>query len=736
MQVCIAEPDDTDTSESRVALFETKPGSPARKELDPPDLASTIDKFLNGDGRTGESSSSTGCIVLIENIGRQMMLELGHKLSINPVFFASHIHSPNRDMSTASPNFYDLPSKRKSRTFATFPYHRTYIFPELNQEDYHLLRQSNIRRKVYVLPQISGTRIGLAQHCCSTLTISRRKNDWLGLVLVDSGLGESFVSHRQGRQILITTPTKPFLGGPEDVQPNAFIPSSDKQTTSMSMFDELVRYWSFSNANTIDISTQHSLQGVSYFPLRIIASEWVNYIAVMCFSLKQYGAPQPISTIPDLELRHITMALRTLNAWTRRVLSSKNHIGAAMCLIKHWAVIDEKLENASGSWESLLEDYEYIHVTLVDHGNQLAGSLSLVSSHLQLAEGRRAFFEAKNISRVTMLSLVFIPLGYVSSLFSTMMNLSMNAHEGCLSARVATISFAWVTNVRNFQAASGLCHHSAATPTTSAIATASMTAATAPTDSIIPTTIMDQQAVCVLRLVDVGHEGELHLILIDHRRVTRDADDPGSVTAIRAGRLGGSPHLVPEAVGNIAVDDDLSLVQLRLQALRGRSVLEDDLGSAIRVRTRRAVDVNGRDAADTLHDSEELLVRQIRGQVPNEEGTILASRNTSRQVVRREDVAPVIAGDLLEGAGQFGIGSHGAVAGGRRRLDHGRVVGSGRAVESAGGVNGRLDGVERFGIRDQGGEREMGFLLARRRGVEASQVLGCYSMSRRSSVQN
>lgn len=138
----------------------------------------------------------------------------------------------------------------------------------------------------------------------------------------------------------------------------------------------------------------------------------------MCFSLKQYGAPHPISAIPDLELKHISMALRTLNAWTRRVFSSKNHIGAAICLIEHWAIIDEKLENVSGSWSSLLEDYEYIHATLVDHGNQLAGSLSLVSSHLQLAEGRRAFFEAKNISRLKILSLVFLPLGYVSSLFS------------------------------------------------------------------------------------------------------------------------------------------------------------------------------------------------------------------------------------------------------------------------------------------------------------------------------
>lgn len=142
-------------------------------------LSKTTDSFLHSvDDR--KSLRKHGQLLLIENIDRQTISELGCKLNIDPMFFASHVHALGRQMEAGSPSFCELPSRRKGRDFASFNYHRTFIFPDLGPDDYFLLRALNIRRKVVVLPPIQGKRVGIAQHCCSTLVLPRKRRGWLG----------------------------------------------------------------------------------------------------------------------------------------------------------------------------------------------------------------------------------------------------------------------------------------------------------------------------------------------------------------------------------------------------------------------------------------------------------------------------------------------------------------------------------------------------------------------------
>jgi hypothetical protein len=136
-----------------------------------------IDRFLGRHGAHAQAGQDQQ-LLLVENIDRRMLSKLGHELGIDPLFFASHVHSPWRDMNTATPSVSELPSTRR-RNFASFNYHRTYIFSDLDHQDYRLLRLSNIRRKVDVLPSIRGKRLGIAQHCCSTLVLTRGSS-WLG----------------------------------------------------------------------------------------------------------------------------------------------------------------------------------------------------------------------------------------------------------------------------------------------------------------------------------------------------------------------------------------------------------------------------------------------------------------------------------------------------------------------------------------------------------------------------
>jgi hypothetical protein len=363
-----------------------------------------------------KKQSEPGRLLLIENIDRRTVSELGCAFSIDPLFFACHVHGPWRDMLTATPAFSELPSMRRGRSFASFNYHRIYIFPSLGDEDYRLLRLSNIRRKVDVFPSIQGKRLGIAQHCCSVLMLPRGRS-WLGIILVDSAPNEAFISLRQGREVPIFTPFQPLLGGTEDFGPIFQASLNEKgsqaQSTAASMFDELIRHWTVGNSiQNVNVETQ-PFPFVLYYPLRLVAAEWVNYTAAMCFAMKQYEVSP--SDISYGHLGPISMAHSALDSWSRRVLSSKAHIDAAIWLLRHQR---EKVIPANDEWRGLLEDFEYIRSSLTEHAARIENAASLVYSHIHLAEARRAFGEAKNISRLTILSLFFVPLSYISTLFS------------------------------------------------------------------------------------------------------------------------------------------------------------------------------------------------------------------------------------------------------------------------------------------------------------------------------
>ncbi|KAI9170751.1 Vacuolar protein sorting-associated protein [Paramyrothecium foliicola] len=342
---------------------------------------------------SAQKQTREGHLLLIENIDRRTISKLGCELSVDPLFFASHVHSPWRNMLAATPSHSELPSMRRGRSFASFNYHRIYIFPNLDDGDSKLLRRSNIRRKVYVLPSMQGKRLGIAQHCCSVLVLTRGRS-WVGIILTDSALDGSFISLRKGQEVPIFTSFQPLLGGTEDFGPTtqANLPERDSasQSTAAPMFDELIRHWCLGGVlRNILIDTQ-PFPFVLYYPMRLVAAEWVNYTAAMCFSMKQYQVSPSNISYGDLEL--IASAHYALDSWSRRVLSSKAHIGAAIWLLRN----QEQAINDDDDWKALLEDFECIRATLTEHAAQVENVASLVYSHIHLAEARRAFAEAQN----------------------------------------------------------------------------------------------------------------------------------------------------------------------------------------------------------------------------------------------------------------------------------------------------------------------------------------------------
>ena len=141
------------------------------------------------------------------------------------------------------------------------------------------------------------------------------------------------------------------------------------------------------------------------------------YAAVMYRSVKQYeysGSDQPGSLD---ELERLQSDMRALQSWRRRSMSSQQKIQAVLRHIGNWS--DTELSGRRGE---LLEDYRYLASTIKDFGRRLENMLPVVTLLVQVVDSRRSFAETADITRLTVLGLIFVPLNFVSSLFSMVPN--------------------------------------------------------------------------------------------------------------------------------------------------------------------------------------------------------------------------------------------------------------------------------------------------------------------------
>lgn len=154
-----------------------------------------------------------------------------------------------------------------------------------------------------------------------------------------------------------------------------------------------------------------SLHSLAYYPLKIVAAEWVKYVAVMHTSLKNYEYSS--NKLPSFlhELDKLNSDLRGLQGWRRRSLLSQQKVRSVLRSLK-------APNYKSSDLQALTEDFEYISVNIEDSGRRLESMLPVVTSLVQIVDARRSFAETANITRLTFLALIFIPLNYVSSLFS------------------------------------------------------------------------------------------------------------------------------------------------------------------------------------------------------------------------------------------------------------------------------------------------------------------------------
>ena len=127
-----------------------------------------------------DTDNLLGRLLIVEDLTRGVVEALGGWLDIDPMFFASHIHSPWVNARTQTPDAATLPSRTRPHVYTNIHYHRTITFKDVSLHARKLLRTANVHRKVIILPSIKGTRIGLVQQCVSVYkTVTNR--GWIGM---------------------------------------------------------------------------------------------------------------------------------------------------------------------------------------------------------------------------------------------------------------------------------------------------------------------------------------------------------------------------------------------------------------------------------------------------------------------------------------------------------------------------------------------------------------------------
>lgn len=352
-----------------------------------------------------------GRILIMEDLTVDVVELLGAELDIDPLFFAMHLHTVHRTgMRHQMPDEATLPSRLRSNDYINISYHRPLTCDNADFPAGKWIRDAAVDRKVVLL---RSTTIALASHCASVVKVQRSNGFWISIILVDPPLRETHfpTGHKDEVAHKIHLSLRPFLGTYEDfTEPPKFSEDWSSLTSyaPAGPLEDMLRYWECNIPASFDAQNP-SLRSLAHYPLRIAAAEWVKYVEVMQHCIKTYEYKG--NELPDFD--KFNLDLRELQGWRLRTLNSQQKVGSVIRKLKSYS--SEESENGT---DPLLEDYEVVSSNIQSAGSRLENMLPVVTSLVQIIDARQSFAETANISRLTVLALVFVPLTFVSSLFS------------------------------------------------------------------------------------------------------------------------------------------------------------------------------------------------------------------------------------------------------------------------------------------------------------------------------
>ena len=138
-------------------------------------------------------------------------------------------------------------------------------------------------------------------------------------------------------------------------------------------------------------------------------------LELMFHCIQQYRySPNVIIPASLGHIETLTADIHSSQRWGRRSIATAREIRYVVELLKYRTIKNEHKEFSA----FIRQDYEKIAVDLDAYSRRLEVMVSVDTSLVPAIDRRRSLIETTNISRLTYLALLFIPLTFVSSLFS------------------------------------------------------------------------------------------------------------------------------------------------------------------------------------------------------------------------------------------------------------------------------------------------------------------------------
>ena len=407
------------------------------------DTVKEVDKahiFTNPDEKTtdkdGLASSSAGRIIIVEDLNSDLINTLGIHLAIDPLFFASHLHTPEISLTSQAPAYAHLASRTRCSNFINLHYHRVISLLQAPKLPKKSLRLSNVQRKVVTLPFTQGHYPALAQHCCSVLEVSPTNGQWLGtcslsmehcvncakliyagLILTDPPISDRFRfkdAHESNAQ-QVHQPWSLLFGGYEDFLPPTIAksPIRYQPPDRKALLEDLVYYWQREDVPIFDWRCQPSVS-LAFFPLKIVAAEWNTYTLILRGSIREFEYRNRKGSSPLEQVDRLNSNLEILQTWRRRSLSSRQKLEG----ILRWIEVQEEERGINNYSSAVREDYQQITHRLDNGGKLLENMLPVMTSIIQIVDSRRSLAETVSVTRLTALAFIFAPMSFVATMFS------------------------------------------------------------------------------------------------------------------------------------------------------------------------------------------------------------------------------------------------------------------------------------------------------------------------------
>lgn len=255
----------------------------------------------------------------------------------------------------------------------------------------------------------------------------RRLSLHQGLILVDPPVGEFIKIGKATEKEIRPCQNNLYQGGYVDISPFPCALDLDKDWESQpgpsreSLFDDILFYWNhidrFPNLHSSIIEGPAGFfDGASFFLKSIIAANWMQFLVYfdeIIDRLEYALARADINALNGVENHLVDVA-----HWHRRCWKSCEQVEHAIHALQPNSHLNQDSSLTTGSVFTSIDDFVYIHkklCALTKRCQRLSLSLTNVISVIQ---SRQASEEAHSLKILTLLGMLFVPLTFLSGIFS------------------------------------------------------------------------------------------------------------------------------------------------------------------------------------------------------------------------------------------------------------------------------------------------------------------------------